>query len=77
MPRVQINLQDIDDIEEWEDDEGWEELIGLRQGNERLLAQQQSSEVRDRKRMARGSTDALIQRRSERRKTVRRGGKRT
>ena len=76
MPRVQINLQDLDDIEEWESDEDWEELIGLRQGNERLIAQQQSSEVRDRKRMARGSTDALLQRRSERRKTIRRGGKR-
>lgn len=76
MPRVQLHLHDLEEIEEWESDEDWEELIGLRNGNERLLAQQQSSEVRDRKRIARGSTDALLQRRSERRKTVRRGGKR-
>ena len=38
MPRVQINLQDIDDIAEREDDEGWKELIVLRQGNEGLVA---------------------------------------
>ena len=76
MPRVNLHVQDIDELEDLEDEADWEELIGVRSGNERQQAQQASSEMRDRRRAARGSVDSLIQRRSERRKSVRRGGKR-
>jgi hypothetical protein len=76
MPRIHLLVQDIDELEDLEDTEQWEELIGLRDGDERLRAQQGSAEMRDRRRSARGSVDAAQQRRSERRKTIRRGGKR-
>jgi len=76
MPRIHLYVQDIDELEELEDTDDWEELIGVRDSDERLRAQQGSAEMRDRRRSARGSVDAAQQRRSERRKTIRRGGKR-
>jgi hypothetical protein len=77
MPRVHIQVQDIDEVEELEDLDEWEQLIGLRSADERLRAQQASREMRDQRRIVRGSTESLQARRSERRKTIRRGGKRT
>ncbi len=76
MPRIHIHLQDIESIEELEDQDDWELQIGLRAADERQQALQASQEVRSRRRNARGSTEALRDRISERRKTVRRGGKR-
>jgi hypothetical protein len=76
MPRIAIQLQDYQQAEELEDLEEWEEWIGLRDGDERLRAQLGSSEMQDRRRNARGSYDSLQARRSERRKSIRRGGKR-
>jgi hypothetical protein len=35
MPRVHINLHDIDEIEELEEQENWEELLGLSDANQR------------------------------------------
>jgi hypothetical protein len=74
MPRINLHVHDIDEIEELEEQADWEELIGVRSANERQQAQQASAEVRDRRRAARGSVDSLIQRRSERRKSMRRSG---
>jgi hypothetical protein len=76
MPRIAIQLHGYEEAEELEDLEEWEEWIGIRDGDERLRAQQGSSEMRDRRRNARGSSEALQARRSERRKSIRRGGKR-
>jgi hypothetical protein len=76
MPRIAIQLHGYDEAEELEDLEEWEEWIGVRDGDERLRAQQGSLEMRDRRRNARGSSEALQARRSERRKSIRRGGKR-
>jgi hypothetical protein len=76
MPRVHIQVQDMSEVEELEDLAEWEQLIGLRSDDERQRAQQGSREMRDQRRIARGSTEALQARRSERRKSIRRGGKR-
>jgi hypothetical protein len=76
MPRLQINLRDIDEIEELEEREDWEEQIGLRSGDERRDALLGSQELAARRRNARGGADKLAARRSDRRKTVHRGGKR-
>jgi hypothetical protein len=75
MPRVHLNLYSSDDIEDLELRDDWEELIGVRSNDERLVAQQHSAEVRERRRLATGSSDARQQRRSERRKSMRRGGR--
>ncbi|MFO7167876.1 MAG: hypothetical protein DIU80_007580 [Chloroflexota bacterium] len=76
MPRVQINLRDIDEIEELEEQEDWEEQIGLRSGDERRAALLASQELAARRRNARGSAEKLAARRSDRRKSVHRGGRR-
>jgi hypothetical protein len=76
MPKVNLRLNDIDELDELEDQDDWEERIGVRSGDERQAAQQGSLEMRDRRRSARGSVESLLSRRSERRKSVRRGGKR-
>ena len=38
MPRVHINLHDIDEIEELEEQENWEELIGRADAGQRTRA---------------------------------------
>ena len=38
MPRVHINLNDIDEIEELEEQEDWEELLGLAAAGQRARA---------------------------------------
>ncbi len=76
MPRVHIQVQDIDVLDDWETEDDWEELVGTRPSDERREVQFGSMEMRDRRRAARGSREARDQRRSERRKTIQRGGKR-
>jgi hypothetical protein len=76
MPRVHIQLQDIDVLDDWEAQDDWDELVGTRPADERREAQFGSMEMRNARRNATGSREARDQRRSERRKTVRRGGKR-
>ena len=73
MPRVQLHVYTSDDLDDLEVRDDWEELIGVRSQNERLDAQQHSSELRDQRRNATGSSDAYQQRRNERRKSRRRG----
>ncbi len=76
MPRVHIQVQDIDVLDDWESEEDWDEVVGTCSADERREAQFSSMEVRNARRNATGSREARDQRRSERRKTVRRGGKR-
>lgn len=76
MPRVAIAIRDYDEAEELDEQENWERQVGLRSGDERRDALLGSQELASRRRNARGSVDNLAARRSERRKTVRRGGKR-
>jgi hypothetical protein len=76
MPRVQIYVRDIDEIEELEEREDWEEQIGLRSGDDRRDALLGSQELAERRRNARGSAENLAARRSERRKSMHRGGRR-
>ena len=76
MPRVQIAVRDYDEAEELEELEDWERQVGLRSGDERREALLGSQELAARRRNARGNADHLAARRSERRKSVSRGGKR-
>ncbi len=76
MPRVHINVQDIDDAEELEQQEDWERMVGLRVADERRAAQAGSAEGQWLRRLARGSGESRDRRRADRRKTVRRGGRR-
>jgi hypothetical protein len=68
MPRINIHVHDLDEIEDLEEQEDWEELIGLHGDHTRREAQQSSSETRDRRRVTRGSVEALARKREERRK---------
>jgi hypothetical protein len=85
MPRVHINLHDIDEIEELEELENWEELIGLADAGQRARAvgadQRSQPNPAGRKgggfREQRfGGGESLDRRRSERRKHVYRGAAR-
>ena len=78
MPRIHINVQDIDDIEDLQEQEDWELQLGL-------AVPTQRPETRDRfetqrygqRRVQRLSgAEALDRKRSERRKQVVRGGRR-
>jgi hypothetical protein len=76
MPRVQIAIRDYDEAEELGEQEDWELQLGLRSPDERRDALLSSQELASRRRNARGGADQLAARRSERRKSVHRGGKR-
>ena len=79
MPRVHINLHDIDEIEELEELEDWEQLIGLPDAGQRTRAAgtdqrgqpnpsgRKSSGFREQRF---GGSESLDRRRSERRKQV-------
>jgi hypothetical protein len=73
MPRINIPAHDLDEIEDLEEQEDWEELIGLRGAHSRREAQQATVEARDQRRAARGSVEALARKRAERRKQFSRG----
>jgi hypothetical protein len=84
MPRVHINLHDIDEIEELEELEDWEELIGLADAGQRTRAvgaeQRGQPNPAGRKGGFReqrfGGSESLDRRRSERRKQVYRASRR-
>lgn len=76
MPRVHIYLRDLDEVDTLEEEENWEEQIGVREQDERRLAQFGSSETRAARGNVRGVSETLRRKYSERRKSVRRGGKR-
>ena len=80
MPRVRINLHEIDTIEDLEEQEDWEEQIGLRQPGARYTARL-NSETRDRGRAERrelrfGGTETRDRKRDERRKQISRSARR-
>ena len=75
MPRVHINVHDIDEIEELEDQADWEALIGA--GAENAHRENRTStDTRTRGERRFGGADALDRKRAERRKTVFRPAKR-
>lgn len=85
MPRVHINLHDIDEIEELEELENWEELIGLADAGQRTRAvgaeQRGQPNPAGRKnggfREQRfGGSESVDRKRSERRKQVYRSARR-
>jgi hypothetical protein len=73
MPRVHINLHDIDEIEELEEQEDWEELLGLQgdaaRRDPRVNAPEQRGQRGFREQRF-GGGEALDRKRSERRKQV-------
>jgi|RhiMetdeSRZDD1v2_1073273.scaffolds.fasta_scaffold429532_1 hypothetical protein len=85
MPRVHINLHDIDEIEELEEQENWEELIGLSDTGQRTRAvgaeQRGQPNPAGRKNgrfreLRIGGSESLDRKRSERRKQVYRSARR-
>lgn len=76
MPRVQIYLRDLDEVETLEEGDDWEEQIGVRAHHERRVAQFGSAEARNARGNVRGAAETIRRKYSERRKEVRRGGKR-
>ena len=86
MPRVHINLHDIDEIEELEEQEDWEELIGLPDGSQRrdmraVGADQRGQRNPDGRKggfreLRFGGSESLDRKRSERRKQVYRSARR-
>jgi hypothetical protein len=85
MPRVHINLHDIDEIEELEEQENWEEMIGLASAGQRARAvgAEQRGQPNPTGRKAGGfreqrfgGGESLDRKRSERRKQVYRAARR-
>jgi hypothetical protein len=74
MPRVHINLHDIDEIEDLEDQSDWEELIGLAGANPRRDALT-STDTRPNGVRRFGGADALDRKRADRRKSFNRPSK--
>ena len=76
MPRIHINLNDIDEIEDLED---WEELIGLgaagRQDNRPAVAEQRGNRGGFRE-LHFGGSEAVDRKRAERRKQSTRSARR-
>jgi len=72
MPRVHINVHDIDEIEDLED---WENLIGLSVGEGRR-DQRSVEETRARGERRFGGAEVVARKRADRRKNVLRGARR-
>jgi hypothetical protein len=75
MPRVHINLHDIDEIEELEEQADWEELIGV-DAEQARRDERQAGDTRGRGVRRFGGADALDRKRAERRKSISRPVKR-
>ena len=75
MPRVHINLHDIDEIEDLEQQEDWDQLIGLSVGEDRRdqrVGQETRSRNGDRGRGGErrfGGSEVVARKRADRRKT--------
>jgi hypothetical protein len=81
MPRVRINLHDIEEIEDLEDQEDWEELIGLYDSDQQRAAPRVNPQERGRGNGAPrenrfGGTEVRDRKRSERRKEIARSNRR-
>jgi hypothetical protein len=79
MPRVHINLQGIDEIEDLEQREDWEQLIGRESAGKGREARPASADGRGQRGFREqrfGGSEALDRKRSERRKHVFRAARR-
>jgi len=76
MPRVHINLHDIDEIEELEERADWEETIGV-DAEQVRRDDRQAGDSRGRGVRRFGGADALDRKRAERRKSFARATRRT
>jgi hypothetical protein len=76
MPRVHINIHDIDEIEELEEQEDWELQLGLAPTDPRR--EQPATDGRSRTRGERrfGGNEALDRKRADRRKSFARASRR-
>ena len=68
MPRVNINVHDIDEIEELEEQEGWERQLGLDVAVPRRDLYGSDSRNRPRGERRFGGAEALDRKRADRRK---------
>jgi hypothetical protein len=78
MPRVHIHLHDIDEIADLEEQEDWEQLIGLDAGghrDSRVVADPQRGS-RGFRELRFGGSEAIDRKRAERRKHNTRPGRR-
>jgi len=79
MPRVHINLSDIDDIEDLEQRDDWEQLIGRESSGKGRELRPAGADVRGQRGFREqrfGGSEALDRKRSERRKQVFRSARR-
>jgi hypothetical protein len=76
MPRVHINVHDIDEIEELEEQEDWEELLGLTVGEPRRDLNPGDGRSRNRGERRFGGNEALDRKRADRRKSFARVSRR-
>ena len=71
MPRVHINLNDVDEIEDLEQQEDWEDLIGVAsKARDSRPASNDGRGQRGFREQRCGGSEALDRKRSERRKQV-------
>jgi hypothetical protein len=75
MPRVHINVQDINEIEELEDQEDWVEQLGLANSDSRRVSPNDPSARGNgqRREVRFGGAESLERRRNDRRKRIHRG----
>ena len=76
MPRVNIHVHDIDEIEELEQQEDWELQLGLAPAEPRREVVGSDSRNRTRGERRFGGNEALDRKRADRRKNVSRAGRR-
>lgn len=79
MPRVHINLHDLDEIEELEQQEDWEKQIGLngigQRRDVRDSAEARAGRGAEHRELRFGGAEARDRRRAERRKQIARSGR--
>jgi len=78
MPRIHINVNDIDEIEELEQQANWEQRLGLDTAGHRRELRPETGQRNQRgfREQRFGGGEALDRKRSERRKQVFRSGRR-
>ena len=75
MPRLHINLHDVDEIEDLEDQADWEKVLGLA-GAETRRETRPVADPRGRGERRFGGSEAIDRKRAERRKKVTRAVRR-
>lgn len=74
MPRVHINLHDIDEIEDLEEQEDWEERLGVSADGRRDMRGVQEARARGERRF--GGSEVVARKRADRRKSATRAARR-